>query len=210
MFKFGNAWRWTAAVTLLTTVVAGAMYLNADEANSKKALEKISNVKVKSADKEKKVSEITKDARVTDKKDASTTVTTSTPKSFNELTQFEKHVIVDKGTERPFIGEYTKLKDPGTYVCKRCNAPLYHSKDKFDSHCGWPSFDDEIKDAVRRIPDADGSRTEIVCENCEGHLGHVFLGEGQTKKNVRHCVNSVSMKFYPEGKPLPAVIKLSK
>ena len=126
---------------------------------------------------------------------------------YNELTSAEARVIVDKGTERAFVGEYTDLKDPGTFVCRRCNAPLYQSADKFESHCGWPSFDDEIPGAVRRIRDIDGSRTEIVCKNCDGHLGHVFLGERMTNKSTRHCVNSLSMKFYAEGKTPPAVIK---
>ena len=127
--------------------------------------------------------------------------------AYNELTAVEARVIVDKGTEHAFVGEYTDLKDPGTFVCRRCNAPLYQSADKFESHCGWPSFDDEIPGAVRRIRDIDGSRTEIVCKNCDGHLGHVFLGERMTNKNTRHCVNSLSMKFYAEGKTPPAVIQ---
>ncbi len=119
---------------------------------------------------------------------------------FNELNAFEKSVIEGKGTERPFTGIYYKHEDKGTYVCKKCNAPLYRSADKFDAHCGWPSFDDEIKGAVKRTTDFDGRRTEITCAKCGGHLGHVFLGEGLTSKNTRHCVNSVSLNFIPEPK----------
>ncbi len=126
---------------------------------------------------------------------------------FNELTEKEAEVILNKGTERPWIGELTDNKRKGTYICRRCNAPLYKSESKFDSHCGWPSFDDEIPGSVQRHADDDGRRTEIVCKNCEGHLGHVFLKEGYTAKNTRHCVNSISMKFIPEGKELPTVIR---
>ncbi|KIO45865.1 methionine sulfoxide reductase [Sanguibacteroides justesenii] len=115
-----------------------------------------------------------------------------------ELTEAEKQVIIHKGTELPFTGKYYDFKGKGTYVCKQCGASLYRSEDKFDSRCGWPSFDDEIKGAVKRVTDADGRRTEILCAGCGAHLGHVFVGEGFTSKNTRHCVNSISMEFIPD------------
>lgn len=117
---------------------------------------------------------------------------------YRKLTDFEQYVILEKGTERPFTGEYTDFKGNGTYTCKQCGAALYKSNTKFNSECGWPSFDDEIKGAVTKTLDADGRRTEITCTKCGGHLGHVFYGEGFTTKNTRHCVNSVSMIFVPD------------
>ena len=116
---------------------------------------------------------------------------------YNKLTPEEERVIVHKGTETPYTGKYEAFWQKGVYVCKRCGAPLYLSDNKFDAHCGWPSFDDAIKGAVKRLPDPDGQRTEIECANCGAHLGHVFLGEGLTAKNTRYCVNSISMNFIP-------------
>ena len=118
-----------------------------------------------------------------------------TEQTYNQLTAQERHVIEQKGTERPFTGEYDNFYESGMYICRRCNAELYRSDDKFDAHCGWPAFDKEVPGAVKRLADPDGFRVEIECANCGGHLGHVFDGEGFTPTNSRHCVNSLSMRF---------------
>jgi methionine-R-sulfoxide reductase len=130
-------------------------------------------------------------------------------KKYNTLSAQEEQVIINKATDRPFTGDYYKKNDKGLYICRQCNNPLYTSDDKFDSHCGWPSFDQEIKGSVNRVIDADGRRVEIICENCKGHLGHVFEGEEFTDKNTRHCVNTSSLLFVPssEVKNIPPVIK---
>jgi methionine-R-sulfoxide reductase len=117
---------------------------------------------------------------------------------FKKLTREEEFVLIKKGTERPFSGKYDDHFEKGIYVCRQCKSPLYRSDSKFNSGCGWPAFDKEIKGAVKRTPDSDGRRVEISCAKCGGHLGHVFEGEGFTSTNIRHCVNSVSLNFVPE------------
>ena len=120
-----------------------------------------------------------------------------TNENYNALNAEERYVIEHKGTERPFTGEYDDFYEEGCYICRKCNAELYRSVDKFDAHCGWPAFDKEVEGAVTRLPDPDGRRIEVECANCGGHLGHVFMGEGVTPTNARHCINSISMKFIP-------------
>ena len=125
---------------------------------------------------------------------------------YNNLSPEEKSVIDDKQTERPFTGEYDDFYKEGTFVCKKCNSPLFSSKSKFDAHCGWPAFDSNYPNAIKRIPDEDGQRVEIQCANCSAHLGHVFEGEHFTDTNIRHCVNSLSIRFIAEGQKLPRII----
>ena len=142
------------------------------------------------------------------------TTNITTPKAasgtkYNVLTPQEQYVILQKGTDRAYTGDYYNKTDKGVYICRQCNARLYESDDKFESRCGWPSFDEEIKGSVIRVRDADGQRVEIVCSNCKGHLGHVFVGEGFTDKDTRHCVNTSSILFIPakKVKDIPAVIR---
>ncbi len=125
---------------------------------------------------------------------------------YNDLNPEEKRIIEDKETEAPFTGEYDNFYQEGTFICRKCNAPLFSSKTKFDAGCGWPSFDENFPNAVTRLPDRDGQRTEIECSNCKAHLGHVFEGEHLTDKNTRHCVNSLSIRFISKGKEMPQVI----
>jgi peptide-methionine (R)-S-oxide reductase len=126
--------------------------------------------------------------------------------NYNKLTPGEEKIIVHKATEYPFSGEYDGFYEEGTYVCRRCNAPLFSSKSKFNSGCGWPSFDEAMPNAIERMPDPDGMRTEIQCKNCGAHLGHEFVGERLTDKNTRECVNSLSMRFVPKERELPKII----
>lgn len=125
---------------------------------------------------------------------------------YNKLTPQEEDIIEGKGTEAPFTGEYDNFFEDGTFICRKCNFPLFSSKAKFDAGCGWPAFDEDYPDAVKRIPDPDGVRVEIQCSNCGAHLGHVFEGEHMTEKNTRHCVNSLSIKFIPKSQKHPEVI----
>jgi peptide-methionine (R)-S-oxide reductase len=126
--------------------------------------------------------------------------------NYNKLTPVEKKVIEEKATEPPFTGEYDDFFEDGTFVCRKCNAPLFSSKSKFEAGCGWPAFDDSFQNAITHIPDPDGIRTEIECSNCGGHLGHEFVGEGLTDKNTRECVNSLSIRFIPRDRELPEIL----
>ncbi len=126
---------------------------------------------------------------------------------YNNLTPQQEDIILGKGTENPFTGEYDDFYEDGVFICRKCNAPLFSSESKFDAGCGWPAFDEEYPNSLKRIPDPDGERTEIQCASCGAHLGHEFLGEHLTEKNTRHCVNSLSIHFIPKNKPLPKVIQ---
>jgi peptide-methionine (R)-S-oxide reductase len=126
--------------------------------------------------------------------------------TYNKLTPEEKRVIIDKATETPFSGEYDNFYEDGIFICRRCNALLFSSKSKFDSSCGWPSFDENFPNAIKRVPDPDGIRTEIECASCGAHLGHEFIGEDLTDKNTRDCVNSLSIRFIPKSEELPKTI----
>lgn len=126
--------------------------------------------------------------------------------AYNQLSQTERHIIENKGTEAPFSGEYDSVYRTGIYICRRCNTPLFSSQAKFDAGCGWPAFDDNFPGAITRVLDADGKRTEILCSHCGAHLGHVFEGEQLTSKNTRHCVNSLSIRLIPEGKSVPEIL----
>jgi peptide-methionine (R)-S-oxide reductase len=193
---------------LAIAFVCGSTFANAQsqKSDAKSDPAQVKDDKNKSADDGKPEKVPSKNAE-TDKKESAKGKTVVKSK-YNKLNAAEAYVILNKGTERAGVGEYTDLDQKGTYICRRCNSRLYTSKNKFHSNCGWPSFDDEIDGAVKRQPDADGYRIEIVCNNCDGHLGHVFLGERYTAKNTRHCVNSVSMVFVPEGKDIPPMIVL--
>jgi peptide-methionine (R)-S-oxide reductase len=126
--------------------------------------------------------------------------------AYNQLNQAETHIIEDKGTQPPFTGEYDNFYAPGIFICRKCNQPLFSAKAKFDAHCGWPAFEDHFPKAVTQLPDADGIRIEIQCSHCQAHLGHVFTGERFTHTNTRHCVNSLSIRFIPEGKQPPKIL----
>lgn len=135
--------------------------------------------------------------------------------TYNKLTSQEEEIIVDKGTESPFSGEYDDFYEDGVFICRRCYTPLFSSEAKFDAGCGWPSFDEEYPHSLKRVPDPDGpaslsqggQRTEIQCGSCGAHLGHEFVGEHLTQKNTRHCVNSISIKFIPKGEKLPEILQ---
>lgn len=193
---FSNASRRTALFCLFGLSV-GALASVADEPQVSKPRSKSVTPNTSAKPTERSVNEAAQKIRLIDSE-----------KDYNNLNLGERRVLLLKGTERAFTGEYTDEKAKGTYICRRCNAALYKSDSKFHSGCGWPSFDSEIEGTVRRLPDIDGIRIEILCENCGGHLGHVFYGEQFTEKNTRHCVNSISMKFVPEPEELPPTLVL--